>query len=113
MDSEHLIVLCTCPDRATAEEIANTLVEYGHAACVNIIPGIVSVYEWQGQVEHGEELQLLAKTTKQAYRKVEETIQRLHPYELPEIVAVPLVKGLNDYLTWISIQTSKHRQAHD
>ena len=106
MDHAHLIVLCTCPDRETAQEIASTLVEYGHAACVNILPGIASVYTWQGQVQQDEELQLLIKTTGQAYRKVEETVLRLHPYELPEIIAVPVVKGQGDYLQWISITTS-------
>jgi periplasmic divalent cation tolerance protein len=107
MDATHLIVLCTCPDRETAQEIARTLIEYGHAACVSILPGVVSVYGWQGEVQQDEELQLLIKTTRGAYRGVEETVLRLHPYELPEIVAVPIMKGLGDYLQWITIQTSR------
>ncbi len=107
MDSEHLVVLCTCPDHAIAEEIAKTLIDYGCAACVSIIPGVTSVYAWEGKVHQDSELQLLIKTTRGAYREVEETVQRLHPYELPEIIAVPVVKGQGDYLQWISIQTRR------
>lgn len=107
MDAEHLIVLCTCPDQATADEIADTLVDHGCAACVNILPGVTSIYSWQGKVHRDAELQLIIKTTRTAYREVEETIQRLHPYELPEILAVPVAKGQGDYLQWITIQTRK------
>jgi periplasmic divalent cation tolerance protein len=105
MDATHLVLLCTCPNMDVAREIAATLVEDGAAACVNIVPGLTSVYRWQGETHEDAELMLVVKTTGAAYRRVEETIQRLHPYELPEIIAVPVVKGLSDYLHWMTIQT--------
>lgn len=108
-EATHLILLCTCPTMEAAEEIASTLVEDGAAACVNIIPGLTSVYRWQGETQTGTELQLVVKTTTSAYRRAEETIQRLHPYELPEIIAVPVVKGLSDYLHWMTLQTSTNQ----
>ncbi|HKJ95642.1 MAG TPA: divalent-cation tolerance protein CutA [Gammaproteobacteria bacterium] len=107
MPAAHLVVLSTCPDRDVAEEIADTLVDDGHAACVNIVPGLTSVYRWAGEVHRDEELLLIAKTTATAYRKVEETILRLHPDELPEVIAVPLEAGLNDYLHWVTLQTTR------
>jgi periplasmic divalent cation tolerance protein len=105
MDATHLVLLCTCPNMDIAREIAGTLVEDGVAACVNILPGLTSVYRWQGETHEDAELLLLAKTTSKAYRRAEETIQRLHPYELPEIIAVPVTKGLSDYLHWMTLQT--------
>lgn len=106
MASEHLIVFATCPDRATADEIADSLVHDGHAACVNIIPGLTSIYRWQGEVHRDEEWLLIAKTTGGAYRRLEETVLRLHPDDVPEIVAAPLEHGLSDYLNWVSVQTA-------
>lgn len=108
-DASHLILLCTCPNEDVAQEIAATLVNDGAAACVNIIPGLTSVYQWKGEVQTATELQLIVKTTAEAYRRAEETIQRLHPYELPEIIAVPVVKGLGDYLHWMTLQTSTNQ----
>lgn len=108
-EATHLILLCTCPNMEAAREIASTLVEDGAAACVNIIPGLTSVYRWQGETQTDTELQLIVKTTSGAYRRAEETIQRLHPYELPEIIAVPVVKGLSDYLHWMTLQTSANQ----
>jgi periplasmic divalent cation tolerance protein len=105
MDANHLVLLCTCPDMALAREIAGTLVEDGAAACVNIVPGLTSVYRWQGETHQDTELLLVVKTTASAYRRAEETIQRLHRYELPEIIALPVVKGLSDYLHWMTLQT--------
>jgi periplasmic divalent cation tolerance protein len=106
MDATHLVLLCTCPTVEVAREIAATLVDDGAAACVNIVPGLTSVYRWQGETQADTELLLVVKTTATAYRRAEETIQRLHPYELPEIIAVPVVKGLGDYLHWMTLQTS-------
>lgn len=106
MDNSPLLVLATCPEEV-AEEIAKTLVEDRHAACVNILPGVQSVYRWNGELQRDSERLLLAKTVKESYRGLEETIQRLHPYELPEIIAVPIVAGLSDYLHWATLQTQK------
>ncbi len=107
MASEHLVVLSTCPDRASADEIAATLVEDGHAACVNIVPGLTSVYRWKGELHRDPELLLLIKTTREAYRGVEETVVRLHPDELPVVIALPLQSGLGDYLHWVTLQTRR------
>jgi len=97
----YQIVLNTCPDAATARAIATALVERGLAACINIVPGIESVYQWKGQIEHGTELLLIIKTRAECYAALEQAIQALHPYELPEIVALPLAAGLPAYLEWI------------
>jgi periplasmic divalent cation tolerance protein len=101
METECLVVFSTCPDAASAEKIARGLVERGLAACVNILPGLRSVYTWKGACESTEELLLLVKIQGAAYDAVEQALRALHPYELPEIVAVPIAAGLPDYLAWI------------
>lgn len=107
MSEGHLVLLSTCPDRDSAEEIAAALVEDGHAACVNIVPGLTSIYRWRGSTHHDEELLLVIKTSRDAYRGAEETILRLHPDELPEVVALPIERGLGDYLHWVTLQTGR------
>lgn len=102
-----LLVMSTCPDKQSADTIAAALVEGGHAACVNIVPGLTSVYRWQGRIERDSELLLLVKTTSEAYPRVQETLRRLNPNELPEIIAVPVERGLTDYLNWVSQQTAQ------
>jgi periplasmic divalent cation tolerance protein len=101
MYSNLLLVLCTVPDRECADQIAGVLVSERLAACVNILPGIASVYQWKGNVETGEEHLLLIKTGKGAYEPLEQRIRALHPYELPEIIAVPIQAGQKDYIKWI------------
>lgn len=101
MATNHLIILCTCPDKTAAENIARMLVKKRLAACVNILPGLTSVYPWQGKIETAEEHLLLIKTHQDHYTAVEQRIREVHPYELPEIVAVPMAHGLPDYLQWI------------
>jgi periplasmic divalent cation tolerance protein len=101
VDPESLIVLCTCPDEATAERVAGALVEERLAACVNAIAGVSSTYRWQGKVERDREVLLLIKTTDSAYDRIEDRIRELHPYELPETVAVPIVRGSRAYLRWL------------
>lgn len=107
MASGHLIVLSTCPDRGTADGIADALVAGRHAACVNIVPGLTSVYRWQGKVHHDTELLLVIKTTEAAYPGLEAEVRRLHPDELPELVAVPLQGGLAGYLDWMTQETNQ------
>lgn len=85
----------------TAEDLAKRLVASRLAACVNILPGLTSVYEWKGTVESDSELLLLAKTTEDRYPALESALRDAHPYELPEIVCVPIVAGLGGYLEWI------------
>jgi len=105
--SEHIIVLCTCPDDAAATIIADRLVAERYAACVNIVPGIMSVFQWKDGIEHDDELLLIIKTRQDCYLALESLIQELHPYELPEIIAVSIERGLNEYLEWINQSTGK------
>lgn len=106
MAHSHLLVLTTCPDAAVAETLATTLVDAGLAACVNILPGIRSIYQWQGRRETGAEWLLLIKTRAALYDALERAIAGAHPYELPEILAVPVKNGLAGYLAWIDETTS-------
>lgn len=99
--SSSLIVFCNAPDRDCAEKIANRLMECRLAACVNILAPCQSVYRWQGRVEHEQEVPLLIKTTRDAYAGLEAEIRALHPYELPEVLALPIDQGLPAYLAWL------------
>lgn len=99
--TEPMICYCTCPDAAVAERLAGLLVEAGVAACVNIVPGITSVYRWQGQVETSSEFMLMIKTNRRHYPALEALILREHPYELPEIAAVCIAAGAKQYLEWL------------
>lgn len=107
MPTPHLLVLCTCPDQATAQNIAEQLVDRQLAACVNILPGITSIYQWQGKRETAQEYLLLIKTSNEVYETLEQTLSELHPYELPEVIAVSLERGSTTYLDWISQQVTQ------
>ncbi|OGI46694.1 MAG: hypothetical protein A2151_06070 [Candidatus Muproteobacteria bacterium RBG_16_65_34] len=98
----YQLVLTTCPSAAAARRIARALVEERLAACVNILPIQQSVYRWRGKVASARELLLLVKSRARAYGAIEKRILALHPYELPEIVAVPLADGYARYLSWIA-----------
>lgn len=97
-----LLCLTTCPDAASAERIAAALVEEHLAACVTIVPGLRSVYRWQGAIERADEHLLLIKTTADAYPALQARLQTLHPHELPELLAVEAVDGLPAYLQWVA-----------
>jgi periplasmic divalent cation tolerance protein len=101
MSAEPRIGLCTVPDKGTAMRVAAALVAEQLAACVNIIPAVQSVYRWQGAVEQAEELLLLIKTSDTVWSLLQERILALHPYELPEIISVPIQDGHRNYLNWI------------
>lgn len=103
--TDVLLVITNAPDRATAEAIAQRLVESRAAACVNILASCRSVYRWQGAVETADEVPVLIKTTAAAYPRVETLIRDAHPYELPEIIAVPVGRGLPAYLDWVRAAT--------
>jgi periplasmic divalent cation tolerance protein len=103
---DTLLVFTNAPDRAVAMRIAQTLVDERLAACVNVLGECTSVYRWQGTVETARELPIIVKTRAARYAEVEAAIRRLHPYELPEILAVPVVEGLSDYLEWVSGETA-------
>jgi periplasmic divalent cation tolerance protein len=96
------LILCTCPDKETAKKLAQLLVSKNLAACVNILPGLLSVYEWQGKIETVQESLLLIKSTKAHYQKIEAMLFEHHPYEVPEIIALPFERGLPAYLEWIN-----------
>lgn len=103
----HLIY-CTCPDVEAAEKIARQLVMDKLAACVNILPGVRSIYQWQGDVETAQEHLLLIKSQQSLYTAIETAIKSLHPYDVPEIIAVVLDSGSTDYLQWIDSCVSSH-----
>jgi periplasmic divalent cation tolerance protein len=102
MPSKTLVVLCTLPDQEVAARIAAILVQERLAACVNIIPGLTSVYRWKGTVHQDNEVLLLIKSNAAVYPQLEQRIKALHPYELPEIIAVPIQTGQADYIKWIN-----------
>ncbi|MDT3670522.1 MAG: divalent-cation tolerance protein CutA [Aromatoleum sp.] len=104
--TDTLVVLTNLPDAAAAHALATRLVELRLAACVNILAPCRSVYRWQGAIEDAEEFPLLIKTTAERYPALEAEIRDRHPYELPEIVAVPQVRGLPAYLDWIAAETT-------
>lgn len=96
------IVLTSCPDKEVAELIAHALVKEGLAACVNIIPPMQSLYRWKGKVEQASEQLLIIKSSSARFPAIRDRIQTLHPYELPEIIAVPIADGLPGYLAWLN-----------
>ncbi|KHF26338.1 divalent-cation tolerance protein CutA [Solemya velum gill symbiont] len=102
-----LIVYCTCPDKGVAETIAEMLVERRLAACVNILPQVQSIYRWQGQIEHDDEILLLIKSDVAHFESLREAIMAQHPYDLPEIIGVPVAAGHPEYLTWITNELTK------
>lgn len=104
--NHEIQVLTTAPSREIALRIAEALVELRLAACVQVSGPIDSVYRWKGKTEQASEWRCEAKTRQELYRKVEEEIRRLHPYEVPEIIALPIVAGSPDYLQWLTEETA-------
>lgn len=102
-----LVCYCTCPEVHTAERIATALVEERLAACVNIVSGLRSVYRWQGKVEAADEVLLLVKTLPEHYPRLQDRLRELHPYELPELLAVETEFGLPEYLRWVADETRR------
>ena len=99
--SEHVLVLSTVAQAEDAERIARALVERRVAACVNVVPGLTSFYRWKGALQRDDERLLLIKTRRDGYAALEQALRSLHPYEVPEIVALPLEAGSAAYLAWI------------
>lgn len=107
---EVLLVLTNLPDHDSAQRMAQSLISSRSAACVNILPECTSVYRWEGKVEIAREIPLLIKSTRPAYARLQEEIHAQHPYELPEIIAIPLATGLPEYLQWVAHETqSDHK----
>jgi len=106
MRLDALIVITNLPDRDAALALARRLVEARVAACVNVLAGCTSVYRWQEAIEQAEEVTLVIKSTTERYPALESAIRSHHPYELPEIVAVPIERGLPAYLQWVADETA-------
>lgn len=104
--SDILLVITNLPDAQAAAKLAQQLIEARVAACVNQLAPCVSTYRWQGNIETATEVPLLIKTTQAAYPRLEQLIRAAHPYELPEIIAVPVTAGLPAYMDWVSQETS-------
>lgn len=101
MDSNYIVVLTNLPDPESAAKLARRVVELGLAACANVLSPCVSIYHWQGKIETENEVPLLMKSTRDNYGTLERIIRESHPYELPEIIALPVVAGLPAYLDWV------------
>jgi periplasmic divalent cation tolerance protein len=106
-----LLILSTFPDLETARRIGRTLVEEQLVACVNLVPGVESIYQWKGQVEASAEILGIFKTVTERYYEVEARIRELHPYELPEILAISPKTGLSEYFQWIEANSTSLRRA--
>lgn len=105
MDTPCQLVLCTCPDADTAGRIATVLVEERLAACANLVPGIVSVYRWQGAMQRDAEVLMLLKTRADAFEALAARLRELHPYAVPEIIAVGIEAGSPAYIGWLLAET--------
>ncbi|CAK0744939.1 Divalent-cation tolerance protein CutA [Gammaproteobacteria bacterium] len=106
-----LIVLCTCPDTDSAGILAAAMVNRGLAACVNILPNMRSIYRWHEMIETATECMLVIKTHASVYSALESAITELHPYKVPEILALPIHQGLPAYLDWIAESVTPEKEA--
>ncbi len=104
---EPLLVLTNVPDQATAEKLARALVESRAAACVNVLAGCRSIYRWRDGVDTADEIPLLIKSTTANYPAVEKIVRAQHPYDVPELIAIPITHGLPTYLDWLSQETER------
>lgn len=104
---EHAVVLMTAPDAAVADRIARALVDERLAACVSLVPEVRSVYRWEGRTEESREVLLVAKTRAVLFPSLEARVRALHPYDVPEIVALPLTDGSRPYLSWLDASVSR------
>lgn len=101
----NCIIYCTVPNEFNANLIATTLIEENIAACVNILPSVTSVYKWEGIVQTDNEMLLIIKTREEKFEEAEKKIKELHEYSVPEIIALPIIKGSEEYQRWIVKET--------
>jgi periplasmic divalent cation tolerance protein len=99
--TDKIVVLCTCASADEAERIARELVAARLAACVNVVPGVRSFYRWQGKLEDAVEHLLIVKSSRERFGELRAAIERLHSYDVPEVVAIPIVDGAPNYLNWL------------
>ena len=99
--TDKIVVLSTCATEADAGRLARALVEKGLAACVNVVPGVGSFYRWNGKIESGAEFLLIIKTSRELFPALSAEMEKLHPYEVPELLALPVVAGSENYLNWL------------
>ena len=104
-NNDIFVVLSTCPDTGTAERLARVLVEESLAACVNIVPGLRSIYRWNDALRSDEEVLMIIKTTAERLGAARGRLVELHPYEAPEVVALPVADGHHPYLAWVAAST--------
>ena len=106
--SDHLVVLSTVARAEDAERIGRALVEGGLAACVNVVPAVTSIYKWKGKLEREEERLLLIKTRADRFEALREALVALHPYEVPEVLALPIIAAHAPYLEWLDANVERH-----
>jgi periplasmic divalent cation tolerance protein len=99
--TDKIVVLTSCAAEADAERLARALVAGRLAACVNVVPGVRSFYRWKGEIESGEEFLLIVKTSRDLFPALRAEMEKLHAYEVPELLALPVVAGAENYLSWI------------
>ena len=104
--TDKIVVLCTCASAEEAERISGGLIEAKAAACVNIVPGLTSIYRWKGAIERSPECLLVIKSRRALFPRLRAEIEKLHSYEVPEIIALPIVDGAQAYLAWIDQETA-------
>jgi periplasmic divalent cation tolerance protein len=101
--TNKIVVLSTCASPQEAERLARSLVEQRLAACVIVLPGVASHYWWQGRIETAEECLLLIKSSRESFDQLRSAIEQVHSYEIPEVIALPVVDGAANYLNWIDL----------
>ncbi|MDX1454825.1 MAG: divalent-cation tolerance protein CutA [Gammaproteobacteria bacterium] len=109
---EHCVVYVTCPTEAKAGQIASALVEEKLAACANIVPGLRSVYAWQGRIENDPEVLLIIKSRIALLDALTARVNELHDYDVPEVIALPIIGGSKDYLDWLAEETARDTEEH-
>ncbi len=105
--SEYCVLLTTCATVEIAEQLATTLVTEQLVACVNIVPTVMSVYQWQGELMKEQECLLIMKTLTKIYPDIEQRLLQIHPYSVPELIQLPITQGLNNYLQWVIAQVMR------
>lgn len=105
-DHDVLLVLCTVPDAETGANLAELVIQRQLAACVNVVPGLISIYRWEGRVEQDPEALMVIKTTRSAFPTLRDALAEAHPYDVPEIIAAPIQEGLGAYLSWVHDECS-------